>query len=529
VDADDLIKQLTLAEKASLTAGTDLWHTPGVERLGIMPLKVTDGPNGARGARWGAGGSMCFPCGTALGATWDVDLVREVGECLGDEVRDKQAHVHLAPTVNLHRHPLAGRNFECYSEDPYLSARMAVAYIGGVQSRGVGSCVKHFVANDQEFERMTISAEVAERVLRELYLVPFEYAVIEAKAWAVMSAYNRLNGVYCGEQPWSLGDVLKREWAFDGIVMSDWFGTHSTAPAANAGLDLEMPGPAQWLGDKLVPAVEAGEVDEAQLDDMVRRLLLLRERVQGTGATAGDDDEISNDVPARRDVAHRAAAGSFVLLRNNGLLPFDPTTINTLAVIGPNADTAMLQGGGSASVTPHAPVTPLDGLRARLGDKVRFERGTTIGKRTPVLDTRRLDGPLRIEYIAGRGDEGDVVYEEAAHRAYFVWLGRFSTKVPDDFSVRATGTFVADEDGAYTLSLVQAGRARLYLDDELVVDNWGPTERSEAFFGSGSAEATGVVELRAGERRQLRVEFVPAAPAFGGLLIGVRAPEPPDL
>jgi beta-glucosidase len=189
----------------------------------------------------------------------------------------------------------------------------------------------------------------------------------------------------------------------------------------------------------------------------------------------------------------------------------------------------MLQGGGSASVTPHQPVTPLDGLRARLGDKVRFERGTAIGKRTPVLDTRHLDGRLHIEYIAGRGAEGDVVYEEDASRGYFVWLGRFSTKVPDDFSVRATATFVADEDGPYTLSLVQAGRARLYVDDELVVDNWNPTERSEAFFGTGSAEATGVVDMRAGERRELRVEFVPAAPAFGGLLIGARAPEPPDL
>jgi beta-glucosidase len=526
-DIDELVAQLTLAEKASLTAGYDLWHTPGVERLGIPPLKVSDGPNGARGARWGAGGSMCFPCGTALGATWDVDLVHEVGQCLGDEVRDKGAQVHLAPTVNLHRHPLAGRNFECYSEDPYLSARMAVAYITGVQSRGVASCVKHFVANDQEFERMTISAEVDERVLRELYLVPFEAAVNEAHAWAVMSAYNRLYGIYCGEQPWLLTTVLKEGWGFDGIVMSDWFGTHSTAPAARAGLDLEMPGPAQWLGEKLVPAIEAGEVDEAVLDEQVRRLLRLRERAGGMPPDG--DDERCVDEPARRAVARRAAESSFVLLRNDGLLPLDLDRVQTLAVIGPNADIAMLQGGGSASVTPHAPVAPLDGLRARAGGKVEFERGTPIGERTPVLDIRRLAAPMQIEYFEGRERAGDVLFTEDARRAYFVWLGRFSTEVPDDFSARATATFVPHESGTYTFSLVQAGRARLLVDGEVVVDNWNPTARSEAFFGFGSAEALGTVECAAGKQRELTIEFVPAGPAMGGLMVGCRPPEPPDL
>jgi beta-glucosidase len=526
---DDVRAQLTLAEKASLTGGHDLWHTPGVERLGVAGLKVTDGPNGARGARWGAGGSLCFPCGTALGATWDVDLVRQVGEALGDEVADKGAHVHLAPTVNLHRHPLAGRNFECFSEDPHLSARMAVAYITGVQSRGVGSCVKHFVANDQEFERMTISAEVDERVLRELYLVPFEAAVLEAGAWSVMSAYNRLYGTFCSEHHWLLREVLKHEWAFDGVVMSDWFGTHSTAPAANGGLDLEMPGPPQWLGEKLVAAVEAGEVDAAVVDEMVERLLQLRERV-GAKKVDATADERTVDEPARRAIARRAATSSFVLLRNeDDFLPLDLDALQTIAVIGPNADVAMLQGGGSASVTPHDPVAPLDGLRARAGDKVRFERGATIGTRTPMLDTRRLDGTLRVDYYAGREREGDVVFSEEARRGYFVWLGKFSDAVPDDFSVRASATFLADEAGTYTFGLVQAGRARLHLDGELLVDNWSPTERSDAFFGVGSAEATATVELAAGERRELTVEFVPAGPAFGGLSIGVRAPEPPDM
>src|SRR4051812_1181299 len=277
---EKLVAELTIDEKAALAAGVDLWHGPGVERLGVPALKVTDGPSGARGEQWSGRPSVNFPCGTALGATWNPDLVHEVGKRLGVEARRKQAHALLAPTVNIHRHPLAGRNFECYSEDPFLSARMAVAYITGVQSQGVGCTVKHFVANDSEFERMTISSEVDARTLREISLVPFEAAVLEGGAWSVMAAYNRLHGTYCSEHP-LLIDLVKQEWAFDGVIMSDWYGTHSTIPAANAGLDLEMPGPAQFFGSHLADAVRAGDVDEKVLDDKVQRLLVLLERAGG--------------------------------------------------------------------------------------------------------------------------------------------------------------------------------------------------------------------------------------------------------
>src|ERR1700690_1190322 len=247
---DELLGELTIDEKAVMVAGVDLWHTAAVPRLGIPALKVTDGPAGARGERWTGRASASFPCGTALGATWNPEVVRTIGERIGGEARRKGAHVLLAPTVNIHRHPLAGRNFECYAEDPFLSARMAVQYIEGVQSTGVGCSVKHFVANDSEFERMTISSELDARTLREISLVPFEAAVLEAGTWSVMAAYNRLHGTSCSEHA-LLNDLLKREWGFDGVIMSDWYGAHSTAPAANAGLDLEMPGPAQWFGANL--------------------------------------------------------------------------------------------------------------------------------------------------------------------------------------------------------------------------------------------------------------------------------------
>jgi beta-glucosidase len=522
-----LLRELTVDEKAAIVAGVDMWHTAGVERLGIPAMKVTDGPIGARGERWTGGRSHAFPCGTALGATWDPELVEAVGRRLGVETRRKRAHVLLAPTVNIHRHPLAGRNFECFSEDPYLTARLAVSYIRGVQSQGVGCSVKHFVANDQEHERMTISAEVDERALREIYFPPFEAAVREAGVWSVMAAYNRVNGTYCSEHPWLLGEVLKQEWGFDGFVVSDWFGTHSTAPAANAGLDVEMPGPPQWFGPALARAVEAGDVDAAVLDDKVRRVLVALGRT-GAFDDAPTGPEVSVDDPDDRAVARRAAAESFVLLRNRlSALPLDG--VRTLAVVGPNADVAHVMGGGSARVPPHDPVTPLAGLRRRFpGVAITFERGVTNHKRIPPLDAR-FCADLRVAYHAGRERAGEPVLEEPASRAWLTWLGPVGANVPDDFSARVLGTFVADESGPWTFSLVQAGRARLLLDGEVVLDNWEPTGRSDAFFGFGSEEVVATVDLEAGVPHDLVVEFVPAGPALGALGVGCLPPTPDDM
>ncbi|HEY3474132.1 MAG TPA: glycoside hydrolase family 3 N-terminal domain-containing protein, partial [Anaerolineales bacterium] len=210
---DELLQQMTIEEKISMLAGADLWHSVAVPRLGIPQFKVTDGPNGARGA-WGSMGpsSVATPVGIALGATWNPDLVEKVGNVLGDELKAKGAHILLAPTVNIHRTPIAGRNFECYSEDPFLSGMLASAYIKGIQSTGVGACIKHFVANDQEYERFSISSEVDERTLREIYLEPFRIAIRNSNPWAVMSAYNRVNGTYACENNHTLLEILKGEW-----------------------------------------------------------------------------------------------------------------------------------------------------------------------------------------------------------------------------------------------------------------------------------------------------------------------------
>jgi beta-glucosidase len=233
-----LIGEMTLDEKIAMLAGANLWSTVSIPRLNIPPFKVTDGPNGGRGAQGGMGpSSVCTPVGIALGATWNTELVQQIGEVLGDEVKLKGAQVLLAPTVNIHRSPIAGRNFECYSEDPYLSGEMAIAYITGIQNKGVGACIKHFVCNDQEFERMSISSEVEERPLREIYLEPFRKAIRTAKPWTIMSAYNRVRGVYASENDYTLKTILKEEWGFDGLVMSDWYGTY-TDTVPGGGLDL---------------------------------------------------------------------------------------------------------------------------------------------------------------------------------------------------------------------------------------------------------------------------------------------------
>src|SRR5579884_2047760 len=248
---EHLLEQLTLEEKVSLLAGADMWHTVVIERLGIPALKVSDGPNGARGDTFAGGTTAaCFPSGIALASTWNTALVERIGQALAQETKSKGARVLLAPTVNIHRSPLGGRNFESYSEDPYLASRMAVAYITGLQNEGVGATIKHYIANEQEHERVSISSEVDERTLREIYLPPFQAAVREVGTWAIMASYNLVNGIAASENPYLLHDILREEWGWDGVVMSDWFASvKSTAASVNAGCDLEMPGPGVWRGD----------------------------------------------------------------------------------------------------------------------------------------------------------------------------------------------------------------------------------------------------------------------------------------
>ena len=369
-DVEKLVAELTLEEKAALTAGEDFWSTVAVDRLGIPKVRVTDGPNGARGPslpREGDATAVCVPCGSALGATWDVALLERIGALLGVETRRRGARVLLAPTVNIHRSPLAGRNFECYSEDPLLSGTLAAAYVRGVQGQGVATTVKHLVANDAEFQRMTMSSVVDERTLREIYLLPFELAIRDGGSLGVMTSYNRLNGTWCGEHG-ELLSILRDEWGFDGFVISDWFAATSTQSAV-AGMDLEMPGPARAFGATLAAAVRAGDVDESVIDAQVGRLLGVFDRLGALDEPTPDGSE-SIDDPDERALVREAAAAATVLLQNQGALPL--TAVKRIAVVGPNADRAVIMGGGSASVRPAYEISPLSALRSALAPAVEI-------------------------------------------------------------------------------------------------------------------------------------------------------------
>jgi beta-glucosidase len=527
-----LLGQMTLEEKVALLAGADTYQTQGVERLGIPAIKMTDGPNGARGRRLRGGiTSACFPAGIALASTWNIELVERVGATLGEEAKTKGSRILLAPTVNIHRSPLNGRHFECYSEDPYLAARMAVAYIKGVQSQNVGTSIKHFVCNDSEFERMTISSEVGERALREIYLPPFRAAVREADPWTVMAAYNKVNGTFASEHPYLLTDILKREWGFKGFVVSDWTAVKSTVPAANAGMDLEMPGPAKFMGDKLVQAVKDGLVSQEVIDDKARRILWV---IVKSGAFENPEEvpETAVDKPEHRRLARKAAAEAIVLLKNeHSILPLNVDVIKSLAVIGPNANVARIQGGGSARVNPHYAVTPLEGITRRCEGAIRiaYEQGCTNHKMIPLIDAEHLrpagDGEgrgLTGEFFNSLDLSGEPVLTRVDREIDFWWLGDFSPLVNKDaFSARWVGTFIAPETGTYVFGLTSVGLSRLYIDDREVIDNWTDQTPGESFFSMGTQEMMAEVEMTAGQSYDIRIEYSKQnAPLIGGLRLG---------
>lgn len=455
-----------------------------------------------------------------------------MGVALAQEARTKGAHALLGPTINIHRHPLAGRNFECYSEDPLLSAELAVALVDGLQSRGVAATLKHFVCNDSEFERHSISSEVGERALREIYLPPFEAASRRAGAWALMTAYNRINGTYACDHEELVQGLLKGEWAFDGLVMSDWWGTQSTVAAANAGLDLEMPGPPRYFGAQLRAAVDAGHVSEATLDDKVRRLLRLALRT-GAFADPTDAPEAVIDDPTHRLLIREAAAEAMTLLVNrDGALPLEPGALNTLAVIGPNAANLTALGGGSSRVEPHHLVQPLAGIGAQAGAKtaVRYEQGCRIDRVTPPLQ-RGLEDGARIDFFNNPDLAGAPALVRRVRRLEHLWLaGATPGEITGQYSLRATATFRAETSGMHRFTLTSAGLSRLFVDGALLVDNWMGWARGRSFYGRGSDEVGAEIALTAGEPHALTLEFQsPATSAMSGVVVGCREPEPANL
>jgi beta-glucosidase len=528
-EAATLVARLTREEKVALLSGADFWHTAAVPRLGIPALRMSDGPNGVRGTRFTTGPpSALVPCGAALGASWDPDVVREVGGVLADEARAKNVHLLLGPTMNLQRTPVGGRNFEAFSEDPHLTARLAVAYVEGVQAKGVACCAKHLVANDTEWERMTADARVDERTLREVLLAPFEAVVREAGARCVMASYNRLNGTYASEHPWLLRRVLREDWGFDGAVVSDWFATHTTTDALLAGLDLEMPGPPLHRGRRLLEAVRAGEVAEHELDEAAGHVLELVAWAGLLGTEPDRGEHTRRDPGAAAALRHAAAAGMVLLRNEGGLLPLDRGGLGRVALIGPNADAAALNGGGSAALRAERRVAPRDGLAARITDLV-VEPGCLAHRALPPLDERDVRGPdgepgVLVEHL---GAGGALVATETVARSAAHWGGG---EVPEGTeTIRLRATLTPRASGEWIFGVAGVGPSRLWLDERLVVANDG-RERGDALMGFGSTEARAAAELQAGTQVELRAEVEPAAGSgLAGLIVGALPPTPADL
>ncbi|WP_425955643.1 glycoside hydrolase family 3 C-terminal domain-containing protein [Xylanimonas sp. McL0601] len=387
-----LLAQLTLEEKAALLDGSDLWRTTPVERVGIGKVWLSDGPHGLRSqpesgdhvGMLAADPSVAFPPAAALASTWDVELVGRVGVAIGAEARAKGVSVVLGPGVNMKRSPLCGRNFEYFSEDPRLAGTVGAAFVRGVQSQGVGTSLKHFAANNQETDRMSVSADVDERTLREIYLPAFEQVVTEAQPWTVMCSYNRINGVFASQNRWLLTDVLRDEWGFEGLVVSDWGAVYDREKAVHAGLDLEMPSSNGFGTQRVLDAVRSGELSETDVDRAVTRVLELVARSRPALADPG-----TADLDAHHGLAREAATRSAVLLKNDGILPLDAAT-GTVAVVGELARTPRFQGGGSSQVTPTRVDAALPALQEALGSRLTFAAGYAIDDDAPAATTSAL-------------------------------------------------------------------------------------------------------------------------------------------
>ncbi len=490
---DELLRQLTLPEKIELLSGRDSFYTKAIDRVHIPSFKMSDGPAGVR--TWGK--TTAYPAPICMAANWDRNLLFAVGASYGRDARARGVDFLLAPGVNIYRVPMNGRNFEYYGEDPFLASETAVQFIKGVQSEGVAATVKHFAANNQEIDRTGSSSDVDERTLREIYLPAFEASVKRGKVWAVMASYNLVNGTYASENDWLLNQVLKKEWGFNGLVMSDWGATHSAANAANHGLDLEMPGGDFFTQAGLRPVVSSGQVQESTIDDKVRRLLRVALSI-GTFDRQRPTSEPVDD-PHNGQIALQAAREGMVLLKNQGnLLPL--RGVHRIAVIGPNADPAVVGGGGSSEATPFHSASVLDAIRHRAGQNVTVSYEP--GVQPPPTSTFRnsvFEGPLKTEIFANKSLTGtpQAVREDRTIN-YRGDSAPAAGMARTNFSMRWSGAIKPKEAGDYELVARGDDGYRVYLDGKLVMDEW----RDQAPF-----DATVTVRLEAGRTYSVRVEY----------------------
>ncbi|HLN66608.1 MAG TPA: glycoside hydrolase family 3 C-terminal domain-containing protein [Streptosporangiaceae bacterium] len=520
-DDRDLLAGLGLEDKVRLLTGADNWRTCPLPAIGLRPMVMSDGPAGVRGQTMDERNpSASLPCPSALGATWDPGLVRELAFALGTEARSKGIDVLLAPTINVMRTPLGGRGFESFGEDPVLIARMAVAYVDGLRRAGVAAAAKHYVGNDSETQRWTYDARIAEHVLRELYLVPFEACVREADLDLVMTGYNMVNGVTMTEHELLLSAILKDEWEFQGVALSDWHAARSTVATAVAGLDLAMPGPAGPWGGQLTAAVRAGEVSEDEVDAKVLRILRLARRVGALGrGSASANGATSNGGPVLADPAllRRCAAAAFTLLSNEGgVLPLDPGTARRIALIGPNAVSPVTQGGGSATVPQVSVSTPADALTEALAGQaqVTVRPGCVTWDVVPEPEPGRLRDPdtgepgVRLEF---RTENGELAGTERRTATMFTWWDG----LPAGIGWGGRGTIVlraryrAAHGGPHVIGAGGVGGLTITVDGTQVAAGHPgvPADPVEVMARPGEVRAT--VDLAQGQEAEVGISLLP--------------------
>jgi beta-glucosidase len=527
---------LPLDDKARLATGADSWRTHGCAALGLRPMVTSDGPSGVRGITLDESNpSTCLPCPSALGATWDTGLVREIAAALGAEARSKGVDILLAPQINLMRTPLGGRGFECFSEDPELTARIAVSYVQGVQSAGVMTAVKHFVGNDSETQRWSYDARISEQVLRELYLIPFEACVREGATGVIMAAYNSVNGSRMTEHSRLLRDVLKREWGFDGLVVSDWDAARSTVPAAVGGLDLAMPGPNAFWGDALAEAVRAGSIPPDMMDDKVVRLLRTAHRVGAVsnGSGTAKAAEGSRPVLVGAELLRRTVAASLVLLHNEaGVLPLAPGGARAIALIGPNAVDPVIQGGGSARVIPAMIPSPAGSLRDALGSEVTItaaagcQTWTTVPEPLAgsVTDPETGERGVRLEFLAGwDADQPGQPMQPGEHRSAtaLAWWDGLPPGVGwgESGVIRLRTMFTAQQAGRYLLGVAGVGHLTVTVDGSVIADDQTPVPADPVETMTRPGEIRGEVELAAGQQAPVTIDFLPAPACQGPVAV----------
>jgi beta-glucosidase len=510
-----LLSQLTLKEKVALLSGLDIWRTVPVERLGIPSITMTDGPHGVRATRREAdrpsGPTTAFPTGVSMASTWNPELIEKAAAALAEETRAMGCEVLLGPCVNIVRHPLAGRNFEAYSEDPYLAGRIGVAWVKGLQSQGVAASLKHFACNNQEFERFRGNSVVDERTLREIYLAQFETVVKEAKPWTVMCSYNRINGTYASQHNYLLNDILRGEWGFDGLVVSDWEANHTIFESVQGGLDLEMPGPARYYGRLLEMAVQNWQIEESTIDDAVRRVLKLIIR---TGKLDGRQVAGSVNTIEHQQLARDVAAEAMVLLKNdNAALPLDANAITSIAAIGPSAIGWQISGGGSSRVDPPHVIDPLTALQAKLGDRVKIEYAEGCDN---YVELPTLRGDFKVEFFDNPRLEG----EPAATRTEKTVSGGWYFATPDpavksmQYSARWSQTLQVAQTGRYAFGAGSSCEAQVFLDGRAIVASGQP----DVF-----------VDLEAGKDYEFKAEMKKADDlVFGFMRVGMAYRPDPD-